>query len=304
MQNRDLATLREIARLGSFGQAAERLHMTLSAVSMQMKTLEASLGAPLFDRTVRPPRLTPLGRRVSEAAEGVLSAELALRALTAPDTPLTGRFRIGIVASAGPRLLPGFLRAARTALPDARFDYRTGLSESLEALVETGALDAAIVTATGVPPGGLRHTVIARDRFAMAAPKNARADNLPFLHFAPSTGIGRLIAAELEHHPERSAAPRLVLDHVETILACLEDGVGTTILPEVDLHRARRVLHLTPLKAWRDLVLVTRTDTALDAEAARLRTLLTHHSVAAATTLSKAASSSVAMAPRPGASAT
>ena len=64
MQTRSLRSLIKISQTGSFLRAAEQLHVTLSALSMQMKTLEAELGVGLFDRTVRPPRLTPMGRAV------------------------------------------------------------------------------------------------------------------------------------------------------------------------------------------------------------------------------------------------
>ncbi|GIT92019.1 LysR family transcriptional regulator [Jannaschia pagri] len=276
MQNRDLRTLQEIARLGSFSDAAERLNMTLSAVSMQMKALERDLDAALFDRKTRPPRLTPLGRRVADAAGDVLAKETALRALVGPETPLAGRFRLGLVASAGPRLLPGFLRRLPDALPHSRFDVQTGLSENLQTLVITGALDAAVLTATGVPPGGLRQRVIAQDRLVIAGPVGGDP-SLPFLHFAPTTGIGRLIAAELAHHPILRAAPRLVLDHVETILACLADGVGRTILPEVDLNRVGVPLERRVLSAERHLVLVTRQGSTLDLHGDRLAGAICGH---------------------------
>ncbi|TFL16265.1 LysR family transcriptional regulator [Jannaschia formosa] len=297
MQNRDLRTLREIARLGSFREAAERLHMTLSAVSMQMKALEAQLGAEIFDRATRPPRLTPLGRRVAEGAEEVLAAEDRLRVLTGPDAPLAGRFRLGLVASASARLLPGFLRGAAGALPHARFDLRTGLSETLESLVAEGALDAGVVTATGVPLGGCRHTVLSRDRLILASPPGGGA--LPFLHFAPTTGIGRVIAAELADRPALRDAPRLVLDHVETIVACLDDGVGRTILPEIDLARARRPFLAEPTESVRALVLVTRLDTPLDEAAGTMAALLGQR--VAASSAAEAASSSAAIPSNPSA---
>lgn len=298
MQNRDLRTLREVARLGSFREVAARLNMTLSAVSMQMKGLETQLGAALFDRSVRPPRLTPLGRRVARAAERVLDAEAALRRLTGPQAVLAGRFRLGLVASAGARLLPGFLSAAPRALPHARFDIRTGLSERLETLVAEGALDAAVVTAIGVPPGGTRHTTLERDALIRAAPP--RADGLPFLQFAPSTGIGRLIAAELVRQPDLAAAERIVLDNVETVVACLDAGVGRTILPAVDLARARRPFDGAPTGTERSLVLVTRTGTPLDAESEAVARLLRQRAAASATA-AKAASNSAAMDETPGA---
>ncbi|WP_298432253.1 LysR family transcriptional regulator [uncultured Jannaschia sp.] len=268
MRNRDLATLRMIARVGSFREAAERLNMTISAVSMQMKALEADLGGALFDRSLRPPRLTALGRSVAETAGDVLDAETRLRALARPDAPLAGRFRLGLVASAGPRLLPGFVTRAR-AVPEAYWTFHTGLSETLEAEVATGALDAAVVTATGVPQGGMRHRLLAREPLATALPDRAAPD-LPFLQFAPGTGIGRIIADERPRHPGLAARPVLVLDHVATILALLDAGHGATMLPAPDFGRRAH----TPLDRTRDLVLVTRAGTMLDAEVERLAALL------------------------------
>lgn len=271
MQNRDLRTLRAVIRLGGFSAAADRLNMTLSAVSMQMKALEASLGAPLFDRTVRPPRPTPLGRAVAEAAVHVIDAEAKVRALAAPGA-LAGRFAVGIVASAGPRLLPGFLARAPAVYPLAGFAFTTGLSEALEAGVAEGTLDAAVVTATGIPPGGLAHRVLERDRLAVAGHPDL-PDDAPFLHFAPGTGIGRLVAAALPAEPALAAAPRVVLDHVETIRACIVAGIGRTILPLRDLEGIGGV-DVRPLDATRSLVLATRPDSALHAEAERIATLL------------------------------
>lgn len=272
MQNRDLQTLRMIARTGSFREAASRLNMTQSAVSMQMKALERALAATLFDRTKRPPPLTPLGRAVAEAAGAVVEAEARLRRLTGPDAPLAGSFRVGLVASAGPRLLPGFIARAGEALPHARFTFRSGLSESLEQDVARADLDAAVVTATGMPPGGLHHLGLARDRLAIGM-RHGLPDAAPFLQFAPTTGIGRVIADALPACEGIASRPRVVLDHVDTILACVAAGVGATILPEIDLSGVPEIAS-TPIGHSRTLVLVTREGTALGREARRLAELL------------------------------
>lgn len=262
-------TLRAIADHGSFGEAAARTNQTLSAVSMQMKALEASLGAALFDRTVRPPRLTPLGRRAAGIAAEVTASEAALRALALPASAPAGLFRIGLTASAGPRLLPGFLRSAPGAFPAARFAFHTGLSEDLEAQVADGRLDAAVLTATGIPPGSLRHRLLARDLLAYARPP-AMTPDTPMLQFAPHTGIGRVIAQALAELPETAGRPVLTLDHIPSILACLDGGLGATILPQSDLgpRKAR------PIGRTRDLVLVTPADGPLDAVAERMAELL------------------------------
>ena len=62
MQTLPLKTLLKIKQVQSFAMTAEHLNMTLSAVSMQMKTLEQQLGVSLFDRQFRPPQTDSNGR--------------------------------------------------------------------------------------------------------------------------------------------------------------------------------------------------------------------------------------------------
>ena len=133
MQTRSLRTLSEIAKVGSFATAAGNLNMTLSALSMQMKSLEAELGVELFDRTFRPPKLTPMGRSICDHAADVLAAEDVLRVACNPVDELAGQYRLGFVMTASVRLLPGFLIAARERARRANLRVVTGLSETLEA---------------------------------------------------------------------------------------------------------------------------------------------------------------------------
>ena len=84
--------------------------MTLSALSMQMKTLESQLGVALFDRAFRPPQLTPLGRQIAQQAGKVVAAQIELQHIAASPEPLSGHFRLGFIPSASVRLLPGFLQ--------------------------------------------------------------------------------------------------------------------------------------------------------------------------------------------------
>ena len=67
-----MKTFLAIADTGSFTRAAEEVHKTQSAVSMQMKRLEELLGRPLFARDGRVSRFTPDGERLIETADWVL----------------------------------------------------------------------------------------------------------------------------------------------------------------------------------------------------------------------------------------
>ena len=233
MQTRALRTLAKVAQVGSFARAADQLGMTLSALSMQMKALEAELGVALFDRSVRPPRLTPLGRSVVAEAEGVLAGEERLLEICRPTEGLSGRFKLGFVTSAAVRLLPGFLKAARGG--QARFSVETGLSAVIQERVLTGQLDAGVVTNADGLPEGLSARLLRREPFVFAAHARLAAEGLDgqtFFHFMPGTGIGKLIAGAM-------GAPRdvVVLDNLEAIMECVAAGLGFTLLPVPDVER-------------------------------------------------------------------
>ncbi len=270
MQFKSLETLVQILQLQSFSRAAEVQNMTLSALSMQMKTLETELDAALFDRAFRPPKLTPLGRRVAEQARQVLDQRDRLTDLCGSGDRLSGHFQIGIIQSASVRVMPRFLTDAGRAAPGAAFQFTSGLSEALSEKVRLGQLDAAIVTRVDPDTGGLNCDVIATEDMAIATPAAqadadadlaALAQNLPFIHFMPSSGIGKLITRALRDFP---ASPRrkLVLDSIEAAVECVKAGLGYTILPLPDLMRYNdALLHIRPPghpAMSRDLALVTR----------------------------------------------
>ncbi|HEY6079626.1 MAG TPA: LysR family transcriptional regulator, partial [Polyangiaceae bacterium] len=72
LDSRQLQTIAAVADSGSLTAAARRLHLTLSAVSHQLRELESLFGASLFDRKARPIKPTAAGRRLLECAGAVL----------------------------------------------------------------------------------------------------------------------------------------------------------------------------------------------------------------------------------------
>lgn len=233
--------------------------MTLSALSMQMKGLEAQLGVALFDRASRPPRLTPLGRSVAEASAGFEATEARLATLCAPEAGLVGRFTIGFISSAAVRLMPGLLARMAHAAPHAALEVTSGLSEALSARVAAGAVDAALVTRT--EGTRLATDVIVREPMCPIA-VDGTLDG-PFLHFRPDSGIGRLVVEILVR--ERLSPPRIVIDNVEAVVECVRQGLGWSILPRPDIERyggGDMVIEDGPC-GERDLVLVTRPDDEL-----------------------------------------
>lgn len=246
MQTRTLNTLVRLSKTGSFTKAADELNMTLSALSMQMKALESELGVDLFDRSVRPPKLTPLARSIVREAAALLHCEERLVDLCRPKNAIVGNFRIGFVTSAAVRLLPNFLKNAQRHAPLARFEFETGLSRVLQDKVVNGQLDAAVVTDAEGLPDSVSGVHLRQEPFVFAA----CADLLPvgldgliaqhmFFHFMPDTGIGKLIAKEMQDYKRPKSARTIVLDNLEAIMECVAKGLGFTLLPVADVERYR-----------------------------------------------------------------
>ena len=268
MQTRSLETLVRIYEVQSFSKAAELRGMTLSALSMQMKALESELDAELFDRTFRPPKLTPLGRKVAERAQSLIREERAIVGLCGTSSPLSGVFQVGFVQSASVRILPNFVKLAKARAPKAQFRFSSGLSEVLEEQVASGQIDCAVITRVGQPEQLLRYDLIATEIMSIAAPADCKgvsdtdlSTRLPFVHFRPSTGIGKLIASFFENSAPSSFSP-LVLDGIEACMECVKAGLGYTILPRPDIDRYAdnriAIIELDTRPVARDLVLVSR----------------------------------------------
>lgn len=290
--SRALRTFVTVASVGSFGAAAAQRNMTLSAVSMQMKALEQALGVTLFDRSHRPPKLTPMGRHVVTQAREIIAAEGRLVEICNAPGPLNGRFRVGFVLTSSVRLLPQFLASAPDRFPDATFEVATGLSDALTERVASAELDGAVVTRGDGMPASLTVTVLTTEALVYCVP-NAFADQsisdlmatMPFIHFMPKAGIGHLIARHLEE-AGRTPARSIVLDTVEGVAECVRAGVGFAILPEPDVVRyADTDIRLRPIgdafagdvttpdasrTTHRQLVLLTRAGSPLDIAAPTL----------------------------------
>lgn len=284
MNTRTLRTLVQISKVISFAKAAEDLNMTLSALSMQMKSLEAELGASLFDRSVRPPRLTPIGRSIVSEAIPLLQREDRLVSLCRPGTMLVGRFRLGFVTTAAVRFLPPFLSRAKAKAPEASFEFETGLSRSLQERVLNGQIDAAVLTDADGVPDSLSVRILREEPLVFAAHKELLGDGLDgllaqqtFFHFMPDTGIGKLIASEMRGYSRPSTTDTIVLDNLEAIMECVVHKLGFTLLPQPDVTRYRStdiVVLPAPNPLHRRLVLASLRNGPLAPREAALADLL------------------------------
>ncbi|MBL8672050.1 MAG: LysR family transcriptional regulator, partial [Alphaproteobacteria bacterium] len=107
MNLRDLTYLAAVAEHRHFGRAAEAVHVSQPTLSGQIRKLEEQLGVPLFERDSRNVALTAAGEAiVAEAREALAHAEAMREIARAHRDPLAGAFRLGVIATLGPFLVP------------------------------------------------------------------------------------------------------------------------------------------------------------------------------------------------------
>ncbi len=140
-----LKTFVAIADTGSFTKAADVVHKTQSAVSMQMKRLEDRLGRAVFERNGRHSRLTEDGERLLDYARRIVRLNLECLA-SFGDVDLVGRVRLGVPDDYADRYLPEILARFSRSNPKVEVTVVCEPTPMLVDRIQSGDLDLAIIT--------------------------------------------------------------------------------------------------------------------------------------------------------------
>ena len=237
------------ARAGGVTRAAEHLHLTPSALSMLIRSLEAELAVRLFDRLSRRIELTETGRELLPALEAVFAnldaafgqvrrlAEHRRGRLTVATSPL-------LAAELMPRLIATF-QSRFPAISVTLFDLAV---DAIAEAVRAGRVDVGICTADA-DVAGLDVRPLHQDRMLLAMPathpwarrravrwRDVAAE--PLVLMRAGSGLRALVDQTFAELLE-SVAPAHEVAHVATAVGLVEAGFGLAILPSYALSRAR-----------------------------------------------------------------
>jgi len=265
---RELKTFVMIARHGTFAAAGQRIGLTQSAVSAQMRVLEQHLGVRLFDRSGRAAALNAAGRHALPLAEQML-ALYAQMALPSAAAEWQGALRVGAIATVQTGLLPEALPRFRAAAPRVELKLVPGVSLNLLSLVDAGDLDLALLIKPPFAlPKELLEVRLAREPFVLIAPLAVAGDDplrllaeQPFVRYDRTSFGGRRVTRFLREQ-RLEVREALELDELEAIVRMVERGLGVSLIPRAGLWLQRptqlRVLELGELTFHRELVAVLR----------------------------------------------
>lgn len=238
----ELQTFLAVVRHGTFAAAGERIGLTQSAVSSQIRRLEAALGFELFDRTGRAATLNAAGIQTLARAEEIVLLYSKLGDLPASDE-VSSLLRIGAIASVQSSLLPRALVPLRQTYPRLRLNIVPGVSMHLMDQLDAGEIDIAI---TIRPPFGLLPELswlpLVQEPFMLIVPASIEGNNWrdiiqahPFLRYERKSFGGRMVEKFLRDQ-QLVVQESIELDEIQGLFQMVANGLGVALIPMVQAH--------------------------------------------------------------------
>jgi DNA-binding transcriptional LysR family regulator len=273
----NLKTFIEVAKLGSFSRAAEKVLRSQPAVSAQIRQLEQEYEQRLFDRSAKSVRLTPAGEVVLDYARQLLALQAKSRqAVSEQDGVRSGTLSIGANEGTFLYVLPRVLAKYHKLFPRVKISVYRSFTHKVTEKVEEGAVDLGILTMPVKSPS-LEVVPVFRDRILlMVGPASSlfRKKSATLEEFAaqpvilPKTGSMRKLMEKHLRPFRENLNVTMELTSVVMIKRFVRAGFGVSLICRsfaADNVRRLEVKLLTieGLDLWRELALVYRKDRSL-----------------------------------------
>jgi LysR family hydrogen peroxide-inducible transcriptional activator len=229
-----------VAKERNFRRASEKCFVSQPALSLAIKKLEEDLGVMIFERSRTDISPTLIGEKIIEQAIKALEEVNHIREIAKQgNNQLSGAFRLGLIYSVGPYLLPEIIPILRKTAPDMPLDIEENLTAQLETQLKNGVIDAAVVALPFDVPGintmpiyDEKYVVMVPVDHAWAKRKSIKAEELA------DENVLLLNTGHCYSHQVLLACPDLsrkgqVLqgNSLETIRNMVASNLGVTVLP-------------------------------------------------------------------------
>ena len=258
MNLRDLRYLVAVAEHKHFGRAAESCFVSQPTLSTQIKKLEEELGVVLMERSNRQVMLTPVGERIVAQAQRVLrEVNQMVHIADEHKDPYGGDFRLGLIPTVAPYLLPKILNPIKKAFPKLNMQLTEGQTAVISRMLRDGDLDAVIL-ALPLEEEHLRQVQLYAEPFFFAASKLHPKAN------QKSVRLGDLDHEEVllleDGHCLRDQALAICSSHnaventnfratsIETLRQMVAANVGITLMPELAITNRSGAVRYLPFR--------------------------------------------------------
>ena len=237
-----------VYRLRHFAKAAEHCGVTQPTLSAMIQKLEQELGVKLFERSSQQVVPTAIGRLVVEQAWRVISRARKIKYIVEEErNALSGVFRIGILPTIAPYLLPRFFTRLMEEYPDIDFRVSEMKTADCKKALARGEIDVAIIVSLGEIEGMEQDSLYFEQFIAYVSEsdslfqsKSIRSADLPG-HFLWLLDEGHCFRDQLVKFCNIKSACDSKLTYslgsIETFMRMVEAGQGITFIPELALDQ-------------------------------------------------------------------
>ncbi|MDP2195199.1 MAG: LysR substrate-binding domain-containing protein [Rhodocyclaceae bacterium] len=239
-----LSTLRYLVAFadeGSFSRAAERCRVSQPTLSVALQNLEAELGVALIERGKGHVALTDLGWQVVGQARKALDETRRIEQVAQlGKDPLHGDFRLGVIHTIGPYLLPELIAAMKKVAPDTHLFIEESMTALLADYLKYGTIDAAIIALPFAVPG-VETQPLYDEPFQVVVPQGHRWVGRAQIRSDEVRGNDVLVLKAgncfreqvLDACPEISHAESSTHEghSIETVRCMVASGYGISVLP-------------------------------------------------------------------------
>jgi LysR family hydrogen peroxide-inducible transcriptional activator len=283
-----------------FVRAARSCHVAQPTLTLQVKKLEDQIGISIFDRSSKPIRPTPLGERFIRQARHILREVDALKDLVRKERQeVAGNYRIGIIPSLSPYLLPSFLHRFAPQFPEIQLEVRELQSQQIIEGLSTNRLDIGLL-ATPLEEERLREIPLFLEPFLLYAHPGHPLLQREELHLGELNEKGLWLLEDghclrnqtlnICHRPDHLAEQENIFfesGSIETVKRMVREISGYTLIPELayaprqDKAQIRRFAAPEPAREislvvhhsfTRELLLSRLSETILEVIPARFQT--------------------------------
>ena len=276
MNIQQLEYILAVEQFRHFAKAAEHCHVTQPTLSMMIQKLEDELGVKLFDRTTQPVKPTSAGSKVIEQARIVLyQTSLIKDIVKEEEQSLSGTFRLAVLPTIAPYLLPRFFAQLTERYPDLDIRILEMKTAPSLAALQRGEIDAAIIASQPKEPQLQAQTLFYEQFFGYVAKgdplfkkslirtADISDEHLWLLDEGHCFRDQLLRFCQMEKVKVRQAAYRL--GSMETFMRMVESGNGVTFIPQLATyqlsHEQQELVRPFAIpKPTREIMWVTRTD--------------------------------------------
>ena len=240
-----------VARERHFGRAAEACFVSQPTLSVAIKKLEDELNVQIFERGASEVSVTPIGDQIVTQAQRVLEQTFAIKEIAKQGKdPLVGPFRLGVIYTIGPYLLPTLVKQMIHRVPQMPLMLQENYTLKLLELLKQGEIDAAIM-ALPFPETGLMVRPLYDEPFVVALPSShpwSKRRKIDAADLKQETmlllGNGHCfrdhvlgVCPELMHFSQTADGIQKTFEgsSLETIRHMVASGVGITVLPRMSV---------------------------------------------------------------------